>query len=129
VCVASSSPPDRVASALAIAGFADLFDGRVFSGASAARGKPAPDLFLMAAARLGAPSEACLVIEDSAAGVEAAQRAHMTAFGFIGGSHAVGSEYSERLRAAGASQIFSDMRALPEIIERERAARAARSDG
>ena len=129
VCVASSSPPDRVASALAIAGFADLFDGRVFSGATTARGKPAPDLFLMAASRLGAPSEACLVIEDSSAGVEAAQRAHMTAFGFVGGSHAVGDEYSERLRAAGASQLFSDMRALPKLIERERAARAAASDG
>jgi hypothetical protein len=53
----------------------------------------------------------------------------MTAFGFIGGSHAVGEEYSERLRAAGASRVFKDKLALPELIERERAARAAASDG
>ncbi len=129
VCVASSSSPQRIAASLALVGFTDLFGDRVFSGAEAPRGKPAPDLFLIAAARLGAPSQACLVIEDSAPGIEAALGAGMTAFGFAGAGHAQGEAYRERLRAAGASRVFDDMAGLPALVDEERRARRGQGDG
>jgi HAD superfamily hydrolase (TIGR01509 family) len=116
VCVASSSPPERIRASLRIVGYADLFDARVFSAAEVPRGKPAPDLFLHAARQLAAPPADCLVIEDSAPGVVAARRAGMTAFGFTGGAHAHGREYRERLAEAGAAAIFDDMRDLPDLI-------------
>jgi HAD superfamily hydrolase (TIGR01509 family) len=120
VCVASSSPPERIRASLRIVGYADLFATRVYSATEVQQGKPAPDLFLHAAGRLGAPPEACLVIEDSAPGVVAARRAGMTAFGFTGGAHAHGREYRERLAEAGAAAIFDDMRELAPLIETTR---------
>jgi len=123
VCVASSSPPERIRASLRIVGYADLFGARVFSATEVPRGKPAPDLFLYAARQLGAPPENCLVIEDSAPGVVAARRAGMTAFGFTGGGHAHGRAYRERLAEAGAVAIFDDMRELPELIAATRGLR------
>jgi HAD superfamily hydrolase (TIGR01509 family) len=115
VCVASSSPPERIAASLRIAGYADLFGARVFSALEVENGKPAPDLFLHAASRLGFKPEDCLVIEDSEAGVRAARAAGMTAFGFVGGAHHADGAYAERLKAAGAKLAFDDMRRLPEL--------------
>jgi HAD superfamily hydrolase (TIGR01509 family) len=120
VCVASSSPPERIRASLRIVGYADLFGERVYSAKEVPQGKPAPDLFLHAARSLGAPPRGCLVIEDSAPGVVAARRAGMTAFGFTGGAHAQGREYHERLAEAGAVAIFDDMRELPDLIETTR---------
>jgi HAD superfamily hydrolase (TIGR01509 family) len=117
VCVASSSSPERIRASLRIVGYTDLFGARVFSASDVERGKPAPDLFLHAALRLGATPSECLVIEDSPLGIEAARNAGMKAFGFTGGAHAIGTDYRERLRGAGASMIFDDMRDLPRLIE------------
>jgi len=116
VCVASSSSPERIRASLALVGYADLFGPRVFSAQEVEHGKPAPDLLLHAAARLGVAPADCLVIEDSAAGVEAARRAGMKAFGFVGGSHHAGSNYGERLKAAGAALVFDDMLMLPALV-------------
>jgi HAD superfamily hydrolase (TIGR01509 family) len=121
VCVASSSPPERIRASLRIVGYADLFGARVYSATEVARGKPAPDLFLHAARTLGVAPRTCLVIEDSVPGVVAARSAGMTAFGFTGGAHAYGREYRERLAEAGAVAIFDDMRELPDLIELTRA--------
>ena len=123
--VASSAALDRTRAALRIVGYAGLFEPNVFSAAEVARGKPAPDLFLHAAARLGATAAACLVIEDSEPGVVAARRAGMTAFGFVGAAHSAGEAYGQRLRAAGAAVVFDDMRALPRLIGEERQRRRA----
>jgi HAD superfamily hydrolase (TIGR01509 family) len=117
VCVASSSPPERIRASLRIVGYTDLFGARVFSASEVERGKPAPDLFLHAAHRLGATPSECLVIEDSPPGIEAARSAGMKAFGFTGGGHAIGADYRERLREAGAAIIFDDMRDLPHLIQ------------
>ena len=116
VCVASSSAPDRIRASLAIVGYADLFGPHVFSAHDVAHGKPAPDLPLYAAARCGAAPKDCLVIEDSEAGVRAARAAGMTVFGFVGASHHSGSDYGERLKAAGAALVFDDMRDLPRLV-------------
>jgi HAD superfamily hydrolase (TIGR01509 family) len=119
-CVASSSQPERIALSLEVSGLAPLFQGRVFSAAEVAHGKPAPDLFLHVAARLGvAPAEA-IVIEDSPAGVIAARGAGMKVIGFAGASHA-DSTLAEMLAAAGAQMILTKMTDLPAAIERLRA--------
>lgn len=115
VCVASSSRPERIRRSLEVAGLADRFDGAMFSARMVARGKPAPDLFQLAARRLGATPARCLVIEDSVAGVEAAVAAGMAVFGFVGGRHLAGTDQGERLARAGASRIFDDMATLPAL--------------
>jgi HAD superfamily hydrolase (TIGR01509 family) len=120
ICVASSSPPERIRASLRIVGYADLFGDRVFSSSEVERGKPAPDLFLHAARQMGARPLSCVVIEDSAPGIAAALSAGMTALGFTGGAHAHGQDYRARLRAAGATTIFADMRDLPNLIETAR---------
>lgn len=110
-CVASSSHPERIAVSLALAGLADAFGPAVFSAHQVARGKPAPDLFLFAAASMGCDPSRCLVIEDSVFGVEAARAGGMRAIGFAGGSH-IGSGHAERLTAAGAERVAAGWDAL-----------------
>lgn len=121
-CVASSSTHDRIALSLRVTGLAALFEN-VFSATEVARGKPAPDLFLHAAARLGAGPGECLVIEDSPSGVRAARAAGMHVIGFVGGGHC-GPTHADRLREAGAPVILERMADLPETV-REHAARIA----
>jgi beta-phosphoglucomutase-like phosphatase (HAD superfamily) len=74
--VASSSARRLVEATLGRFGMLDRFDA-VVCGDSVARPKPAPDIFLLAASRLGVPSQGCVVLEDSLAGVEAARAAGM----------------------------------------------------
>jgi HAD superfamily hydrolase (TIGR01509 family) len=120
VCVASSSPPERIRRSLAAVGYETLFEPNIFSASAVKRGKPNPDLFLHAAREMSAAPSACLVIEDSVPGVQAATAAGMPVFGFTGGSHISGPGQGERLRDAGAALIFADMTQLPDIIRRKR---------
>jgi len=106
-CVASSSTPERIALSLRVTGLADLFE-QVFSAVEVARGKPAPDLFLHAAARMGAEPEGCVVIEDSPYGVAAAHAAGMPVIGFTGGGHC-GPGHGAVLREAGADAVIASM--------------------
>ncbi len=89
-CLATSSSPERLRHSLAVTGLAPLFDGCSFTASEVARGKPAPDLFLHAAARMGATPAECLVIEDSLNGVRAGLSAGMQVWRFTGGSHLTG---------------------------------------
>jgi HAD superfamily hydrolase (TIGR01509 family) len=109
-CVASSSPADRIRTSLEVAGLGRFFD-YVFSASDVPNGKPAPDLFLHAASRMGLQAADCIVVEDSPAGVTAATAAGMTPIGFVGGSHA-GGLLGEQLLAAGARTIVADLRHL-----------------
>ncbi len=119
-CVASSSTPAMLAKKLDWTRLAHWFGGAVFSTAMVARGKPAPDIFLYAAERMGAAPGRALVIEDSAPGVVAAKAAGMTALGFTGGSHCR-PRHADGLAAAGADLVFSEMRALPALIAQRNA--------
>jgi HAD superfamily hydrolase (TIGR01509 family) len=114
-CVASSSTPAMLAWKLAWTGLAPWFGKAVFSTAEVARGKPAPDIFLHAAERLGAAPARTLVVEDSPLGITAAKAAGMIAFGFTGGSHCRAG-HSERLAAAGADLVFAEMSELPNLM-------------
>jgi HAD superfamily hydrolase (TIGR01509 family) len=86
-CLATSSSPERLRRSLEITGLAPLFEGRCFTASEVANGKPAPDLFLHAAARMGADPARCLVIEDSVTGVRAGLAAGMEVWRFVGGTH------------------------------------------
>ena len=86
-CVATSSSPRRAGMSLGLVGLAPLIGDRVFTSTMVARGKPAPDLFLFAAAQMGADPARTLVIEDSLTGIRAGLAAGMTVWRFTGGSH------------------------------------------
>jgi HAD superfamily hydrolase (TIGR01509 family) len=115
-CVASSSAPARIWRSLALTGLLARFAPHLFSAAMVARGKPAPDLFLLAAARLAAAPARCLVIEDSPAGVRAGKAAGMTVLGFAGGSHVEPAAHGRILAAAGADEVATAMPALAAFI-------------
>ena len=100
-CIASSSSRERLALSLDVLGLTGQFAGGVFSADEVSRGKPHPDLFLMAAACLGVGPSHCLVVEDSESGVRAGLAAGMTVIGFCAAGH-VRPGHSERLAAAGA---------------------------
>ncbi len=114
-CVASSSAPERLRDSLRLTGLLPHFDPHIFSATQVARGKPAPDLFLFAAQRMQAPPAACVVVEDSVPGVQAAAAAGMRVVGFTGGSHCRPG-HAERLRAAGASAVCDDMHTLGALM-------------
>jgi beta-phosphoglucomutase len=78
--VASSAPRRNVEVVVRALGLADGF-GALVAAEDVAHGKPAPDVFLAAAARLGVPPARCVVVEDAAAGVDAARRAGMRSIG------------------------------------------------
>ncbi len=112
-CVASSGSHDKMRFTLGLTGLYDRFAGRLFSVTEVARGKPAPDLFLHAARRMGADPARCAVVEDSRWGVEAARAAGMRAFGYAGGLTP-----PDRLEGP-ATTVFRDMRELPELLRGE----------
>ncbi|MEQ8286244.1 HAD family hydrolase [Thalassospira sp.] len=104
IALASGSDLARLDQCLALTGLADFFDGRIFSAEQVARGKPAPDVFLFAAAQSGWQAAQCLVIEDSPSGIIAARAAGMRSVGFLGGAHRSLEDYGI-LRDAGAEYV------------------------
>jgi HAD superfamily hydrolase (TIGR01509 family) len=119
-CVASSSHPDRIRRSLELVGLLDRLAPNLFSATMVAHGKPAPDLFLLAAARMQAEPRRCLVVEDSEVGVRAGKAAGMTVFGFTGASHLrpETETHAPRLWAVGADAVFGEMAALVRLIGR-----------
>ncbi len=106
--VASSSPRHELIGKIAGLGLADDFGDHVYSGDDVEHGKPAPDLFLLAASQLGIEPGRCLVIEDSGHGVAAGMAAGMTVWGFVGGPHC-SPDQGRHLEQKGARRIFSRM--------------------
>jgi HAD superfamily hydrolase (TIGR01509 family) len=109
-CVASSGGIDKIRRNLGKTGLLDRFDGRLFSGDDVEHGKPAPDLFLHAAAVMGAPPTRTAVIEDSVHGVAAGLAAGMAVFAYTSGV-----TRAERLARQGVT-LFDDMRDLPRLL-------------
>ncbi|GGX36309.1 HAD family hydrolase [Streptomyces chartreusis] len=108
-CVASSGSHERIRVGHRTTGLDRYFDaGRVFSSQDVGRGKPAPDLFLHAAERMGVAPARCLVVEDSPLGVQAAVAAGMDVYGFTAMTPAA--------KLAGATQLFSDMGELADLL-------------
>lgn len=108
-CLASSGSHERIRVGHRKAGLRKYFDdSRIFSSQDVGRGKPAPDLFLYAAERMGVAPERCAVVEDSPLGVRAAVAAGMDVYGYTAMTPA------ERLQ--GATQLFDDLRDLPDLL-------------
>ncbi|MFA3876491.1 HAD family hydrolase [Streptomyces sp. MMCC 100] len=108
-CVASSGSHERIRVGHRKAGLDRWFDDeRIFSSQDVGRGKPAPDLFLHAAARMGVAPERCAVIEDSPLGVQAAVAAGMDVYGFTAMTPAA--------KLAGATRLFADMGELADLL-------------
>jgi HAD superfamily hydrolase (TIGR01509 family) len=108
-CLASSSDLDRVSLSLALTGLSPHFGDRLYTSQMVPRGKPAPDLFLYAAAKMQARPGRTLVIEDSISGVAAARAAGMKVWGFVGGSHYESRDGRAMLYDAGADRVFDRM--------------------
>ncbi|MEU0435446.1 HAD family hydrolase [Streptomyces sp. NPDC006290] len=108
-CVASSGSHERIRVGHRTTGLDRWFDdSRIFSSQDVGRGKPAPDLFLHAAERMGVRPERCAVVEDSPLGVRAANAAGMDVYGF--------TAMTPPDRLAGATQLFSDMGQLTDLL-------------
>jgi beta-phosphoglucomutase-like phosphatase (HAD superfamily) len=106
ICVASNGERRNVLESLNITGLMPNFtESTVFSKTQVKNPKPWPDLFLYAAAQMGAEPERCLVIEDSMTGVRAGIAAGMTVFGYAGSAHDPEKQH-QHLRAAGAHEVF-----------------------
>jgi len=110
VALASNSSRVELAAKLTRLGFTETFGGRIFSFEDVPKPKPEPDVYLAAAAACGADPAACVVVEDSAAGVRAGVAAGCTVFGF---AHVTEPEV---LLAAGAHSVFTDLLQLPELL-------------
>ncbi|MFG2284425.1 HAD family hydrolase [Streptomyces asoensis] len=108
-CVASSGSHERIRVGHHKTGLDRFFDdARIFSSQDVGKGKPAPDLFLHAARRMGVAPERCAVVEDSPLGVRAAVAAGMDVYGFTAMTPAA--------RLAGATRLFSDLADLPDLL-------------
>lgn len=86
-CLATGSSPQRLQTSLAVTGLTAKFERRSFTASEVVHSKPAPDLYFLAASRMGVEPGACLVIEDSEMGVRAAKAAGMRVWHFAGGAH------------------------------------------
>jgi HAD superfamily hydrolase (TIGR01509 family) len=115
-CLASSSDPTRIDKSLSLCGLAERFKGRTFSATQVKNGKPAPDLFLLAAATMGFEPAHCVVVEDTLVGLAAAKAAGMPAFAYAGAGHTARDE----LAATGAT-VFDRMAELPALLTLSRA--------
>jgi HAD superfamily hydrolase (TIGR01509 family) len=113
--VASSSTPDRIRLSLEVTGLLRYFEPRLYSASHVRNGKPAPDLFLLAAKRNEVDPADCIVVEDSEAGVGAAAAAGMMPIGFVGASPTPGRLAADLL-AAGARTVVADLRNLKGAI-------------
>ncbi|MET7704175.1 HAD family hydrolase [Streptomyces sp. NPDC005485] len=108
-CVASSGSHERIRVGHRTTGLDQWFEEtRIFSSQDVGRGKPAPDLFLYAAERMGVAPERCVVVEDSPLGVQAAVAAGMDVYGF--------TAMTPPTRLAQATQLFSDMGELADLL-------------
>ncbi len=111
VCVASQAGPAKIRLVLALTGLDRLLDDRwLFSATEVAHPKPAPDLFLHAAATMGHAPGRCVVVEDGVLGTHGARAAGMAVLGYAADGGA------RELEAAGA-QVFSDMREVPRRVQ------------
>ena len=109
-CVASSGTHTRMRTTLGKTGLLPRFDGLMFSATEVEHGKPAPDLFLYAAGKMGATPENCAVIEDTIVGVQAGASAGMAVFGYA-------AQSDPRPMADAGARVFLDMNELPSLLD------------
>ncbi len=109
-CVASNGSHAKIGANLGRVGLDHRFAGRVFSAQDVSRGKPAPDLFLHAAASMGVPPARCVVVEDSPTGLSAARAARMRSL-----AYSSGLVPRKELTGPGTT-VFTDMHQLAALV-------------
>jgi len=110
MCVASQARHEKMELTLGLTGLSDYFPTPSrFSSTMVERGKPHPDLFLLAAESMGFEPDDCIVVEDGVPGVKAGRRAGMRVLGYAPNGSA------DRLANAGA-EVFTSMAVLPELL-------------
>lgn len=114
IACASGADRRKVELQLQKIGILDAFAGRVFSGHETPRSKPAPDVYLAAAAALDVDPKRCAVVEDTVTGAMAGLAAGATVFGYSPGG--LGHSSADALRAIGVAQVFVDMGELPRVL-------------
>jgi HAD superfamily hydrolase (TIGR01509 family) len=114
IACASGADRFKVELQMGKCGLMPFFTGRIFSGHEMPRSKPAPDVYLAAAAALGVAPARCAVVEDTVTGVTAGVAAGATVFGYSPAE--AGHDAPAALRAAGATHIFTDMAQLPALL-------------
>ena len=114
IACASGADRAKVNLQLRKVGMLDFFDGRIFSGQEMPRTKPAPDVYLAAAAALGVQPQRCVVVEDSVTGARAGLDAGAVVWGYAPGGP--GHSSAQALRALGAVRVFGDMAQLPQLL-------------
>jgi HAD superfamily hydrolase (TIGR01509 family) len=110
-CVASSGRVEKMHATLGSAGLLEAFSEVLFSATMVERGKPAPDLFLHAAQTMGHLPAACVVVEDSLPGVQAAVAAGMRVCAYAAAPYVDAAAYGEL-----GAEVFTDMAALPWLL-------------
>ena len=115
LAVASSSAQHFLDDKIDRYGLRGAFGTHVYSADHVAHGKPAPDIFLFAAGKLGTAPTDCLVIEDSAHGVAAGVAAGCAVWGFLGGGHVLDG-HAELLTHAGAERLVADHAELADLF-------------
>ncbi len=117
--MASNSRRHNVESSLARAGLTERVAGNIFSADMVVSPKPAPDVYLLAAERMGVAPARCLVVEDSPTGVRAALGAGMQVIGFTGASH-IPPGHPKTLLDLGVIAVIEHMDRLQETVARLR---------
>ena len=119
IAIATGASTRRLRATLRISGLDAVFDGKTANVDEVAFGKPAPDVFLLAAQKIGVAAGNCIAIEDSPHGIEAAKAAGMWPIGFVGGSHLADSRanHAETLTRAGALHVLDSLLDLPRVLE------------
>lgn len=114
--IGTNGPRARALEALKIVGIDHHFGTRMTTFEDVRNGKPAPDVYLLAAERAGVAPADCVVVEDSVTGVIAAVAAGCITVGFTG-SNAHPDEHALKLTELGARRVFRDMAHLPDILQ------------
>ena len=114
IACASGADRFKVELQLEKCGLMPYFTGQIFSGHELPRSKPAPDVYLAAAAALGVDPRRCAVVEDTVTGVTAGVAAGATVFGYS--PREAGHDAPDALRHAGAVSIFTRMDELPALV-------------
>ena len=114
IACASGADRQKVVLQLTKTKLLHFFDSRIFSGVEMPKSKPAPDVYLAAAAALGSDPKRCAVIEDSPTGARAGVAAGCTVFAYCPDSPSHSTP--EAMRAVGASYVFTSMAQLPALL-------------
>ena len=108
--VGSNGPHEKMDVTLARTGLKDRLEGRIVSRVDVPNPKPAPDVYLEAARRVGVSADRCVVVDDSPSGVRAGQAAGMLTFGFA-------TEFAPEKLRPYCHFVFDDMALLPDLLE------------